>query len=362
MPASVYQRNGVGYRPPLNRSAAVRHTAVRQRHDARQTSGNAHLPTTSNNAAAARSDHRAYFSAGPLERPAASSSETRSADVPPTPPAAVARSRGVNDGSGNPTRGPAPSSSDTRSAGVPPTPPAELARSHGVNGGSGNVTQNNSSAPLSGPLRRLQHALNPFSRINSANSDNENQENGRRPGSARIRRSRNNVRIMRIYIQAGMRPGQNIRVLCPDQGIRTETIPSRSEWLNENGAPFFRVEFDPSNPGVSWTRVASNQHARCTCVPHQGVFDSACPCHETSNNSNGDDGDLISIAQDEGDASIASAQNSVSRRGLGWECKACSMINELQNEACQLCRVWRNGVGERGVKDHGMLPATLNLL
>eukprot|EP00804_Cyclotella_cryptica_P011112 CCRYP_020500-RD/>CCRYP_020500-RD protein AED:0.15 eAED:0.15 QI:179/1/1/1/1/1/9/334/1141 len=51
-----------------------------------------------------------------------------------------------------------------------------------------------------------------------------------------------------------------------------------------------------------------------------------------------------------GAKSFRSVQTSFTKKGMGWECKSCSMLNELDCDACQLCGGERH-LGQVGVDD-----------
>lgn len=336
MPADVYQRNGIAYRPPRPRPAAapapaVVATAIATAHV--HGNGNRAPPTTSNNASIS---HRS--------RPRPPLRSTNPSSRPPVitdAPAAVAPGPAVVTPHVHSNGNVAPSTTPNNDV----APPA---------------TSNNVSTPLlSGPRRRL-HSMNPFSRPNGPfNRINKNHNTRKRASHT-----------LRVYIQVDnqWQPGQQIRVLTPNKNIAIVTIPPRSKWLtetentNNNGisGPFFRIEFTPTSQTLNQLGNQQNTSS-CTCVPSLGVFDSTCPRH--GNLAQGEDGggSVVSIAREEGGGIITPFQTPVptpvTRRGLGWECKSCITINVAQNEVCKLCGVRKHGE----VREHDMQPATLHL-
>lgn len=220
------------------------------------------------------------------------------------------------------------------------------------------------TTPNNSPKRRSKIRIgNPFNRLSSKNKG------------------------MRVYIQPAMIPETYIRVLCPNRSIIPVRVPPRDEWCTDdsNGTSrqYFRVDFDPNQK-------------HCTCVPSMGVFDSECPaCRGGGGGNNGSKperdssyqaflrwlynrdrasagrreasggeppggelDDVISIAQEEDEGgSVAPAQASFAEN-LGWQCMSCTLINPIENDACDACRTKRHG---GGLREDEMLPATLHL-
>lgn len=384
MDPSVYQRNGIGYRPPQRGQAFASHATSGRRgpNDRRRSippmqplrlgTRPAHLTQSTHNVhdrpvdrhhTASAYGSRSMGSNGPSPDPWAGAiskhvptpdecqecldSRRVHRDRPPSIPTASP----INNPSGVRIVPPRDNTTGVDNA----NPPTQTRINNSPSGPP--VDTNNEPRHRSGTLRGRINAINPFNKSSTKKEEKH--------------------RTMRIYIKSHMQPGQRIRVLCPNSTIQMATIPPRSNWIRDNASempsdPFFRVELDPIALRLSQDPIQSAQlnDSPCTCVPALGVFDTGCPLHgNANNNNNNDEDDLISIAHQEREEGepretnpgLTSLQRSVTESCIGWECKACSLINGLENEVCELCFVPRNGQRPNGVMHHEMLPATLHL-
>jgi len=157
---------------------------------------------------------------------------------------------------------------------------------------------------------------------------------------------------MRVYIpsindtegEAKWRPGRKVKVLCPNKRTMMTKVPPRSHWQNDEHDAlsfYFKVEYNPN----------SEELACSSRVPSLRVYDSACPIHgiycgNSSDNLNEKE-DEVSVAQEDVNMTNAllnrintTVQSSDNRKG--WECKACSLINDEERVACEVCWTMRN--------------------
>lgn len=390
MPNDVYQRNGIAPRPPpvIDREYDVHYGRSHPRsdhcrthhgatnHPRRHSYVNSSLPRRASTTPTAT---RPYV---PNHRIGGSGNVAPNSNHIPAPGYSLAPLHSSNHISQPSTERRYDDAPDA-AAGLPPqapTPrPQPLFLPPQNNNRSGNeylstTVVNQSPRPPSGSRSFLQ-SINPIRSIRR-NSRKKNKETSKK--------------IMRIYILSSMQPGNNIRVLCPGEVIKIATIPSPSNWVTEydgNGSQqyFFRVEFDPSAPALTLVQpppTQSNQpstsSSSCNCVPRLGVFDSMCSEHgpprppSTSSQSNhqqdvqqnDDMSDMISVAQEDRamePGNFASFDSSVARNFVGWECRACGLVNDLELDACAVCYMMKHGMGEFGVREREMESATLNL-
>ena len=161
------------------------------------------------------------------------------------------------------------------------------------------------------------------------------------------------TQLMRVYIpsindtewESKWRPGRKVKVLCPNKRTMMVKVPPRSHWQNDEHnalSYYFKVEYNPNS---------QKKELACTsCVPSLQVYDSECPVHGTccSNSSDNlnEEEDEVSVAQEDVnrinplDSINTPVQSSDNRKG--WECKACSLINDEERVACEVCWTMRN--------------------
>ena len=249
MDPSVYQRNGIGHRPPQRGQAFASHATSGRRgtNDRRrsippmqplrlgtrpahliQSNHNVHDRPVDRHHAASAYGSRSMGGNGPSPDPWAGAISRHA----PTPDECqecmeIPTASPINNPSGVRVVHPRDNTTGMDNA----NPPTQTRINNSPSGPP--TDTNNEPRHRSGTLRGRLNAINPFNKPPTKKEDKH--------------------RTMRIYIKSHMQPGQRIRVLCPSSTIQIATIPPRSNWIRDNASgmpsdPFFRVEFNPITP------------------------------------------------------------------------------------------------------------------